>query len=79
MNAKVLKHAADTRALPVTISDDLLEGAEAIAAFLGLQPRQVFHAVRVGTLPTFKIGAKICARRSTLLSHIERMESATAA
>ena len=47
---------------------DLLYGVPAIAIFLGLGNRQVYHLKETGALPTFTLGetGKICARRSTL-------------
>lgn len=47
---------------------DLLYGVPAIAKFLHLTTRQVYHLKDTGALPTFTLGdnGKICARRSTL-------------
>jgi hypothetical protein len=59
-----------------TIADDMLEGAEAIAAFLGLTRRQVFNLVRERRLPFFKLGQKIFARKSTLVAHLASLEEA---
>lgn len=59
---------------PNSISDDLLKGVPKIARFLGWTERQVYHAVNNGNLPSFRVGASICSRRSTLVSHIERLE-----
>ena len=52
-----------------------LTGARAIAEFLGMTPRQVFHRVEDGTLPVFRMGKSICARPATLREWIERLES----
>jgi hypothetical protein len=57
-----------------TIADDMLEGAEAIAAFLGFKRRQVFHIVKEGRLPVFHLGNKIFARKSTLVAHLAALE-----
>ncbi len=59
-----------------TIAEDILKGADAIGAFLGLSRRQAYHAVSAGHLPTFKIGAIICARKSTLTGWIAAQEGA---
>jgi hypothetical protein len=59
-----------------TIADDMLEGAEAIAAFLGFKRRQVFHIVKEGRLPVFHLGNKIFARKSTLVAHLAALEGA---
>lgn len=45
---------------------DLLMGANAIAAFLGITPRQTYRLVYDAILPTFKLGGTLAARRSTL-------------
>jgi hypothetical protein len=66
-------HAPNTAS---TIRDDLLEGAEAIAAFLGFKRRQIFHLVKEHRLPVFRLGQKICARKSTLLAHLAKLEVA---
>lgn len=55
---------------------DLLFGAEAMAAALGLTRRQVYHAVESGHIPAFRIGATICARRSTLMRWFDKKEAA---
>jgi excisionase family DNA binding protein len=53
---------------------DLLTGAEAIAAFMGVKPRRVYHLAEAQRLPVFRMGSTLCARRSTLLRWIEDME-----
>ena len=55
---------------------DLLTGAEAIATFMGVKPRRVYHLAETQRLPVFRIGNTLCARRSTLLHWIEDMERA---
>jgi hypothetical protein len=58
-------------------AQDLLRGAEEIAQFLfGDQKlrRQVYHLAATSTLPTFKLGSMICARKSVLLKWIEDQE-----
>ncbi|GLV21985.1 hypothetical protein TomMM35A_18380 [Sphingobium sp. TomMM35A] len=55
---------------------DLLTGIAAIAAHLGWTERQVIHQHETKTIPTFKIGGKVCARRSTLAKHFEAQERA---
>lgn len=49
----------------------LLYGAGPIAAYLGMTEAQVYHLHANGTLPTFKIGARVCARRSDLNAWLE--------
>jgi hypothetical protein len=56
------------------LADDLLNGAEEIAIFLGWPTRRVFYLLERGRIPGFKIGAKWHARRSTLITHIARLE-----
>jgi hypothetical protein len=49
---------------------DLLSGAEAIATFIGVKPRRVYHLVEIRRLPVFRMGSTLCARRSTLVRWI---------
>nr|WP_047170083.1 hypothetical protein [Sphingomonas sp. Y57] len=58
---------------------DLLYGVAAIADHLKLRPKQVAQMHDKGHLPTFKIGGKVCARRSTLAKHFAAQEAAAAA
>ena len=55
---------------------DLLYGVAAIAAHLGLTDRQTRHNIDEGRLPTFRMGAIICARKSSLLRWMEGQERA---
>lgn len=60
------------------VAEDILKGAEAIAGFLGLTRRAVYHAIDTGRIPTFRIGSNVFARKSTLLQWIESQERALA-
>jgi hypothetical protein len=60
-----------------SLADDLLDGADEIAAFLGWPKRRVFYALERRRIPGFKIGNKWHARRSTLTAHIARLEQNT--
>lgn len=56
---------------------DLLYGADAIAEFLfgdKKYRRKVFYLVEHTKIPVFRIGARICGRRSTLLKWIGDQE-----
>lgn len=48
------------------LSDDLLPGAIAAAAFIGVTPRAVYHLVEAGHLPAIKKGRKLYFRKSEL-------------
>ena len=66
-------------ASPAALGDDILRGADAIAAFLFGDPRlrrRVYHLTSDarGGMPHFKLGAIICARKSTLVRWIEAQE-----
>jgi hypothetical protein len=69
----------DESTQPPALNDDLLHGATEIAAFTGLDRRQVIYHVSRGRLPVWRMGAKICARKSTLLAHFARLEDASCA
>jgi hypothetical protein len=65
------------------LSDDLLRGADAIAEFLfgdRRHRRKVYYLTGEARvrLPHFRLGAIICARRSTLLRWIETHEASGA-
>ena len=55
---------------------DLLYGVPAIAAYLQMTQAQVYHLHNKGEIPTFKIGGKVCARRSTLARFFAEQEAA---
>lgn len=63
-----------------TIADDLLRGADAIATFVFGSPKHrrkvYYYASDARTrMPVFRIGATICARKSTLLEWIAEQEA----
>jgi hypothetical protein len=60
-----------------SLSDDLLEGAEAIAEFVfgdKSRRRRVYYLIDV--LPIFRLGNTVCARKSALLAAIKEREMA---
>ena len=58
------------------LSEDLLRGADEIAKFMGLKPRQIYHLNANHRVPFFKIGNAICARKSRLERWLEEQENA---
>ena len=64
---------------PPAPATDLLMGMEAIAAAIGMTKRQAYHLHETGELPTFKMGGKVYARRSTLAKHFAAQEAAARA
>lgn len=48
------------------LTDDLLEGADAAAAFLGKSPRAIYHMVYANQLPVIRKGRKLYFRKSEL-------------
>ena len=80
-------HRASDMAGPDTgevrpLGSDLLRGADQIAEFMFGTPterRKIYHLADTKSLPVFRLGALLCARKSTLLSWIEAQESAAAA
>lgn len=60
------------------IANDVLKGADEIAAFLGEDRRAVFYAIGKGRLPHFRVGQNIRARKTTLLAWIAQQEGAAA-
>jgi len=60
------------------LSADLLRGADAIATYMGFPRRAIYHAISKNSLPHFRIGETVCARKSTLTAWIEQQERAAA-
>jgi hypothetical protein len=61
------------------LKNDLLEEAEAIAEFMFGDPnrkRAVYHLASKRKLPVFKLGNRLCARKSALLDWISSQELA---
>jgi hypothetical protein len=59
------------------LADDLLRGADEIAGFLygdTTQRRKVYHLAETSRLPVFRLGSKLCARRSVLMAWIASQE-----
>ena len=56
----------------------LLANAREIAAVTGLTPRRVYHEVRTGRLPSFRIGRSICAREGVVRRWIAEREGTDA-
>ena len=60
-----------------TLADDLLRGADQIAAFLFGDPkerRKIYYLVEQLRIPHFRLGAMLCARKSRLIKWIEEQE-----
>lgn len=58
-------------------SDDLLEGAEAISAFLygdREKRRKIYHLAATSRLPVFRLGSVLCSRKSKILEWVEAQE-----
>ena len=60
------------------LSADILRGAAAIAAHLGFDRRVVYHLVARGSIPTFRLGETVCARKSTINAWIAAQEARAA-
>ncbi len=56
------------------LADDLLEGADEIAAFMGWNRRRVFYAAERKLIPIFRVGNRLSARKSSLRRRIEDLE-----
>lgn len=61
------------------LSTDLIEGADQIAIFMYgdvKKRRRVYHLAETSSLPVFRLGNILCARKSTLLAWIAEQEKA---
>lgn len=59
------------------LSDDMIEGADGLAEFIFGDPkkrRKVYHLAEQSDLPVFRLGSKICGRRSVILQWIAEQE-----
>lgn len=61
------------------LADDILKGADEIAAFLGEDKRAVFYQIAKGKLPHYRIGQSIRARKTVLMAWIAGQEAGAAA
>jgi hypothetical protein len=59
------------------LGDDILDGAAAIAAFLGTNKRRAFYLCENKLIPAFKFGNKWTARKSGLHAYVDRLEAAS--
>jgi hypothetical protein len=67
-----------TTALDVSpLSEDLMIGAAALSAWLGVTERQVFYMNETKQLPLFKIRGKLAGRKSTITEFIVKLEQET--
>jgi hypothetical protein len=60
------------------LGDDLLCGADQIAKFLfgaSGSRRRVYYLAASSRIPVFRLGTKLCARRSVLLQYIAAQEN----
>lgn len=48
------------------LTDDLLEGASSIAAFLGKTERATYHLIYTNRIPCFRKGKRLFARKSEI-------------
>ena len=60
---------------PTTLKDDLLDGADEIAAFCGFPIRRTYSLLESGALPAFKLRRRWYCRKSKLVAHIEKLEN----
>lgn len=61
----------------IPFSSDLLTGADEVAAFLfgsAKERRRVYHLVETSRIPVFRLGSKVCARRSVLMKWVAEQE-----
>lgn len=70
-------HDAPADAPLPPIADDLLDGADRVAAFVwgpGTHPRRLYRAMATSSIPVFRLGGRLCARRSSLHAWVRDLE-----
>ena len=60
------------QAANTSLRDDIVRGAEAIGAEVGLKPRRAFTGLQEGWLPGWKEGSLWVSSRSALRAHYKR-------
>lgn len=60
--------------MDIKLSNDMIEGAEAIAEELGFPVRRAFNLLERGVIPGYKLGSRWRARRSTLRAFVEKLD-----
>jgi len=63
---------------PDSLADDLLRGADAIAAFMfgdSGNRKKIYYLAERKEIPVFRLGCELCARKSTLLRWISERET----
>jgi hypothetical protein len=63
----------------IDIADDLIEGVDAIAEFIGKKPRAVFLLCNAQEIPAFKLLGRWHMRKSRYRRHIAELEDAALA
>ena len=60
------------------LADDLLQGADEIADHMGpnWNRRRVYYVFERKLLPIFRLGNRLCMRKSTARRHVEDLEQA---
>jgi hypothetical protein len=74
-----LSPASGTTPADDNLADDVLRGAEAIAAFLYgsssvKMRRKVYYLAEKSKIPIFRLGSMLCARRTVFLKWIAEQE-----
>jgi hypothetical protein len=62
-------------ALHSPVGDDLLLGANAIAEFLGIEPKQVYYFASRRLIPAGKLGGILTASKQKLREHFDKITS----
>jgi len=70
MNATLKDQGRSSSQEDVTIADDILQGADAIAEFLGVTPRRAKYLIERRLIPCGKLGGRCLASRERLTEHL---------
>jgi hypothetical protein len=68
----------DTMTASISLGDDMLYGAAAIAKFLGIARRKAFYLLEQGRIPAGKLGREHVASRAALQAHFAKLACGTA-
>jgi hypothetical protein len=77
LGARLLGSLRPNELKQVAPAEDILRGAGQIAIFLlgdAKERRKIYYLAEIGSIPVFRLGTIICARKSTILAWLSKQE-----
>jgi hypothetical protein len=73
MDATLKDSGHPSSSTPGAVVDDILEGADAIARFLGVTPRRAKYLIERRLIPYGKLGGRCLASKQRLVQHLHAL------